>query len=101
MSTVHRGLAHCPTASRGRAEAGTQILTPGSEWGLPRCHCSFPKVGSGLGWAEGKLRKGQEEVGGSRKRAGAHLEGVLAAPSGDEDEKDASIKARWGWAFPP
>ena len=100
MPTVHRGLAHCPTASRGRAEAGTQILTPGSEWGLPRCHCSFPKVGSGLSWAEGELRKGQEEAGGSRRRAGAHL-GVLAAPSGDEDEKDVSIKPRWGWVFPP
>ena len=54
----------------------------------------FPKLA--LGRAEGVLR-GRRKPEEAERRAGAHLERVLAAPSGVEDEQATSIQACWGW----
>ena len=54
----------------------------------------FPKLA--LGRVEGKLR-GRRKPEEAERRVGAHLEGVLAAPSGVEDEQATSSQACWGW----
>ena len=54
----------------------------------------FPKLA--LGRVEGKLR-GRRKPEEAERRVGAHLEGVLADPSGVEDEQATSSQACWGW----